>query len=416
MSHEIGTAELRALFRQASAAVKAGTFGTKELEDLFARGRELASTEARVSVLRFALRLAERSGWKRPDIVGSLRDAYANEAAKATGTEIVRSKLRNWERRYCGPASKWVLRDDEHRTRFPGSVGQLADRIAEGDWDFWLNRTASALECSNGEELLWAPIEGRWSPFIGNVSGQVRKAFFDIQHGLWHCAGKTDIGVPNGDHNDDAIAACEGEGRGCLLAIADGTGDSRFGARASMVALGGLVDAWCAGVSIDRAVKLAASKLRADNCAHELDGACTLSACVLCEDHAELVAVGDAFFICLSADGQVHRSVYDKERRSVLGGEPLGCTITSSGRLVENLQFGSKVEIVRVDDPRRVALGSDGACTPGLNESLEELSRILGTPGDPLEIAEAMVARAEHSSQVQNAYDNISAVIALRDE
>jgi serine/threonine protein phosphatase PrpC len=235
-----------------------------------------------------------------------------------------------------------------------------------------------------------------------------------VQNGAWACAGKTDIGVPNGDHNDDAIAVCAREAAGCLLAVADGTGDSKFGSRASTVALQGLIDAWCTGLSLEWAAKLAAAKLRADNCAHGLDGACTLAACVLHDDQAELVAIGDAFFVCVGADGQAQRSVFDKEQRSVLGGEPLGWTITSSGRLVENLNHTSPVDVLKVDHAQRVLLGSDGACTPGLNESLNELTEMLGRPGSPLGVVEGLVAGAQDRSRTTGAYDNISAVVALR--
>src|ERR1019366_8418965 len=102
----------------------------------------------------------------------------------------------------------------------------------------------------------------------------------------------------------------------------------------------------------------------------------------------------DAFFVCLEADGRVRRSVFDKEERSVLGGEPLGLTITSSGRLVENVSHRTIVDVIRIDRAQRIMLGSDGASVPGLNESLNELTEMLGRAGSPLSVAEGLVAGA----------------------
>ncbi len=413
-SSQLKTLEVRESFRRVTAAVKSGTLSQQHIEDLLRQCSRLELRQDRVSVLRFALRIARRGRLATGAIVEALRFEYGEAAAEESVPEIVRRKLSAWSSRY-GDGEPSSFSPAMH-TRFGGTMNQLAEQIAEGDWDFWFNRTSRSLECWTGRERLFCAVEGDWSPFNGTLLAQVSEGTVVIENRTWKYAGKTHVGVPNGNHNDDAIGICPNARADHFLAVADGTGDSQFGSRASAVALQGLIDSWSAGVSLEWAIKLAASKLRADNLAHLLDGACTLSACVLHHEYAELVAVGDAFFICTDTERQVHKSVFDKESRSVLGGEPLGLTITSSGRLVENLDHATRVEVVRVDRVHRVLLGSDGACTPSLNESLDELTAILGGIGSAMDIAERIVSAAQDRSRATDTYDNISAVVALRYE
>lgn len=242
----------------------------------------------------------------------------------------------------------------------------------------------------------------------GDIEGDLVRALAG-----WVVAGRTRVGKPKTAQNDDGLLLVR-RGTRVLVAVADGTGDSKLGFRASYIGLRCLGEAFTAGASLALSVECAAAAVQADNLAHGLDGVTTLVACVLDTEGVESVVFGDPVF-SVGVSGRIaHMSPTQPERRVALGGEPFGDTITSSGRIVTSLEKVSEQDVTKWDGASAVVLGSDGLLlgSPGWGEP--DMDQCLDGQTDAMDAVAELVGRSERAIERGAKADNITALVALR--
>lgn len=201
------------------------------------------------------------------------------------------------------------------------------------------------------------------------MDGEVRSgddgAPVELPVGDWTICGVSHIGkkkegekkVPT---NDDAFLIVQSADQ-VLVAVADGTGDSIDGKRASQVALTALKRSFTNAPDVQRAILAANAAVQQDNERNGLDGACCL-ACVAAKGGSLAAAtVGDTRFTLIGRNNELTHAQMDKLNRHVLGGEPLGDIITSSGNVVKEVTSAEDVQVTGHDNIERFVLCSDGA-------------------------------------------------------
>lgn len=236
--------------------------------------------------------------------------------------------------------------------------------------------------------------------------------------GAWQVCGMSHAGKYGNDgkpvaDNQDAFIVLEGPDKSFLVAVADGTGDSQDGARAARVALEALATNWRSSSDVGAAVTAAALLVQEDNRVGHLDGACTLTAMTLSGNHAEAVHVGDARYYLLNSEGRQICALVDKSKRLVLGGEPLGNIITSSGYIVREVEQSNAHPVVNITSPTRFVLTSDGAFfQDNEDDDFAQIREILEKHSNPSDAATAIVNRALEAFRLGvTKSDNVTAIV-----
>lgn len=402
----------RERFAKVAMLARSGRLHRAALEDLIRQAERLNDVGDRASVLRFALRVARVSENSLPEAESALGALY-DEVAHDSKHPAQRLCLLTWARRYgriveLAPAENALLAE----LRRVASAGGQLSILAMADVRCILNADTGSLllKLENRWEEIPRPGQkdaGLPAALAGDVEGE-----FSISGTSWRIAARTRTGKHPPSRNDDGALVLKLQDGRVLAAVADGTGDSEFGYLASRLALHGLGEALASGASLADAVEWSSACVRADNLARRLDGMTTLVACVFRNHQVELVSVGDPLYAIKSANGGIIISPTVHEERSALGGEPLGRTITSSGRLVNSLLYSANVQIIAQSDVCGFVLGSDGLLVGQSDWSEAWLSETLRDAMSPEEIAERLVTRAEIAIGSGAKPDNVTAIVA----
>ena len=164
--------------------------------------------------------------------------------------------------------------------------------------------------------------------------------------------------------NDDNLMYILFDDDSILLAIADGCGSSTNGMEASRLAIEAIQFAYQATKDLTLSVRFANSYVRQNNLIRKVDGETTLLVMTidpnLCNS---LMSFGDSIYTVISRTNGLYTPKKNLTERYVLGIEPLGDSITSSGNLLKNLNSLKLFEQIQIDSPTDFLLASDGILT-----------------------------------------------------
>jgi len=231
----------------------------------------------------------------------------------------------------------------------------------------------------------------------------------------WSICGLSDYGKQDEPRKNDDAFAILNIGGTLVAAVADGTGDSLDGERASKLALSSMRKELGRETDLAMAIFQASKWVQADNCAERLDGACCLVA-VRAKANGDVVLanVGDTRFVPVGANQGAFPAKINKAKRWVLGGEPIGDIITSGGNLVRELQSSGNVGIRHYKAVQRFALMTDGAFVSDNEEDIAEIKAILRKSTSPKEAATAILKRALDAFKSGKDPDNVTVVVGWR--
>lgn len=363
------------------------------------------------SLLRLGRRLSRVVGASCVDLDRGLARLYWDRAQNSTN-ETERLRFSSWAQRYdpelvvptfdgdLATVVEWIHNEVElgKRCLIAASAGLRVTMEDEGTVVARLPDERFIL----GQVGPGSSFQSRWAGDESEVTGIVFSG--------WSLFGQSTAGPK--PKNEDRLAICA-SGGAILAAVADGTGDSMDGARASTVALSSLRLGFLCGFDLCSAVDFALLGLEADNLVEHLDGACTLSVTHIDERKTEVARVGDAFYGYLDSNGDSSFSDLDPSERSVLGPEPLGPTITSSARLTQPL---GRLELEGLErSVRIILLGSDGLLG-SRPRTAAELVGAMTRAAHPDEVVRHLVSSSlEKMRNGERSPDNVSAVACVRE-
>lgn len=266
----------------------------------------------------------------------------------------------------------------------------------------------------------YSKAQGSTSPEVWHG---VNKSSQPIRVGNWRFSGLTHSGHTNSKgepegKNADAFLLLERDDGSFLLAVADGTGDSKDGERASQIALQALANAWKSKKDIAEAVTETAQALQEDNRQTQLDGASTLVAVELNRNDAQVVNFGDTRFYLISENGEEQKAEVELLTRQVLGGEPLGDIITSGGNLVREIRECPQGLVTRVPDVTKIVLTSDGTFfLDNPEDDFNEIKEIINHHSTPEKAAEDILQRSLDAFRLGEAKgDNVTVIVGFRND
>lgn len=366
----------REYFKWLGRRFKLGTGDNSDVTELMGYASKKERGDA-ATAYRLGLRLllkSKASGEMSEGLASALAALYRAEAECAEADER-RSLLSAWADRYGLPLG---------RTRRPAEEPPSSDSL-----------------------VMQAPIIEMTSR---DADG------FDV-YGISHSGHFNAEGQAVG-RNDDAFVIAKSSPSSFLAAVADGTGDSKDGARAARVALTALLGSWQSGAGLVGATVEASHALQRDNLIEGLDGACTLAAIEVeaATGAAHAVWVGDARVVLFHDGEEPKTSMVDLETRCVLGGEPLGDIVTSSGNRVTELMAASGVQELRVDRLRDFLLSSDGAVVnPAPESEVQALSALFEHGATSAAIGTAVLERALEAGRLRKVKrDNVTVLVGRR--
>lgn len=356
-----------ARFKQLRKSLSDGVLKTEDIEDLL---NEQITDSDRIGSLRFVLRLkrwAQQSQveWQlERDLETEIANIYRNQHDLANDPALgLRYAL--WAKRYGAEGFDWQGLLDALRLVVdaePEMLGKLA-KLSEADLGLAFDGSARQLraELLNLQPLV-IEIPHATQLTTKMLWSRENAAYAGLEFGPWSLALMTQVG-PKPTNQDGALFASFSDDS-FLVAVADGTGDSHDGARAAEIILNTLAEGLAATGQLQVSVELAATAVRADNLARNEENSCTLVA-LHCRENgqATLVRLSDPFYWIGGNDDVPSWSRLDKSSRANIGGEPFGCTFTSSGNQVSCFTTFSTVqdEAVReIGGLRSFLLGSDG--------------------------------------------------------
>lgn len=380
---------------------KRGKGSPTELGALAKLATEEATIDGGASLARLALRIARMLGLDSSPINAILASLYSFAASTASDPAL-RVSMLLWAQRYHSKNS--CPEQELHRLRT-----HLGSRIDPDDYLRALFQSSATFECGlhsgemrvvEGACQLQTKIRRGVVPIGGAAFGGQAHGSVHGQFGSWKWWGYS-TGKGSRAQNDDSLCAqLHSDGR-VFCGVTDGTGDSEFGYRASRIAMDALVAAVLADIPSRLVLAFADSCLRLDNRLNCLDGACTAMFSVLDRSGDLFVGgCGDAFFVAVGADGSVSRSSISKQGRCVLGSEPLGSIITSSGNLVSRLAPPATFSTVEPRNPAALLLASDGLAAEGDEEIAEICTTDIRLPSE--ERIAALTRRAEKNGNADD--------------
>ena len=344
----------------------------KAIEELSRLANATDDRELKASMLRFTLRLARKSGLSAlvKELTLCLSELYASVSNEMPEPEPEKSLLAGWAVRYKSDKETPNLAERNMSSEVWHGLNTHSDLISMGNWGFY---------------------------------------------GLTHSGRANPAGEAQGK-NDDAFLLLERDDNCLLLAVADGTGDSIDGARASQVVLGALAYAWKSNDNIAKAVTKSALALQEDNRKTLLDGASTLVALGLNRDDAEVINFGDTRYYLIARDGAEKKANVDLLSRGILGGEPLGDIITSGGNLVPEIRECSPDVVVSASDLVKIVLVSDGAFfLDNPEDNFDEIKDILNQHSTAEQAAQHILQRSLDAFRLgETKVDNVTVLVGIR--
>lgn len=406
--------KLDKFFRRLSSESKKRNFNPSLLKKLLYKARDYEGICDKVTILRFALRLARNGGLKTDKINDDLAQIYSSQTSDTL--KVSKSlQYRGWANRYgISIDTKKLEREILHYINAENSLFYKLRLLVDSDVNFLIIPETNTIQIYLDEK--WIPIKYNpilykiYSIIIGYDSeGMIRK-----KNQSWEIVAETLTGKQENVKNDDSLGIAYFKTGEILIAIADGTGDSQFGGRASWIALDTLINAYSISSSLKIAVELAASKIRSDNMIHHLDGACTLVAGIISGNKMVAMACGDSFYTILREDNKIESSSIDFQKRKILGGEPLGQIVTSNGRLVDTLIHVKSDDFENIENPKRFLFGSDGLLLDDVKESSGYLTALVSKQKEPIRIVDKSLSRSLAAFKAGVKADNITSLAGVR--
>lgn len=403
------------LVRSIASRAKQGLLSDSDILELLLTLRSQEPNSHRVSWLRFLHRWARGSKSVEPIIRKEIAEVYLAES-ESTSSNSKRVSFLAWAKFYgidvsALPEAERVLLEQLRSIEEPREKLAI---LVRSDIPVSLdNRTVSA---SFPQGVYRFDLEtdapgdvSALATICGGCEGDVR-----LDTPRWVVRGHTSVGHASKHRNEDSITvATQGLHDHILVAVADGTGHSREAHRASCLATATLLRAFAANVNSSLAVELAAAAVRVDNRLNDLDGATTLTAIWLMGDAVSVAMVGDSPYVLHLGESSIVRSHFSKSGRLVLGGEPLGGTMTSTGNYIYNLvecpadvpQYYSTV--------RQFVIGSDGILLAEADEEVEQIAHMLvSSQSAPADLLSRYVNRAIRAFDTDESIaDNVSVLV-----
>lgn len=393
---------------------KAGGLQQNELDAFVSEADIVCSDWDRASLLRFALRLSRYSKLDPQRAREELRVLYVAEANKHSVPEK-QLRMLLWANAYGAAADLRDCEDAAITTIYNASEPQQRlQTVCSSGLCFRLDGQTGQLflHTTGGWRALESGLPGGNIAIPVLLGGDIEGDVAQTVEG-WTVSGRTRVGKLGSVQNDDGLLISRREGVG-LIAIADGTGDSKLGFRASFIALRYLGEAFAAGASAYLSAECAAAAVQADNLSYGLDGLTTLAASMMHDQGVNLLTFGDPVAAIGMGESVVHMSSWTGEQRCALGGEPLGDTITSSGRLVTNLKRVSREDVHRFHGASAVILGSDGLLLGSREWGEADVAPLIGGQVAAVDAVADLVGRSERAIERGAKADNITSLVAFR--
>lgn len=404
------------------AMIRGADFSAARLRGLVLEPESLA---ARAGLTRFAIRLLRQHG--DGGLADSLQDDLGQlyvECANSCQDPVLRLQALGWVSallRDVGvePALReceydWFESLDDRSERILLVAAALADVAIAFDWATGLLRLTGPTGESRTIRLsqtVSAPVNGL--VLAGAECRVTILAPWSETAGITHAGTKP--------RNADALAVCwdgsSTEPQWTAAAVFDGAGSSRD---AEIAARCG-AQAFQLGISLTMdlpsAIAIAASAIRIANRRFRLDGHATVAAAFATRSRGEVCVVGDAYAAIVPADGGLWRyPVKPADGQAIVGGQPLGQTLTTSGRSVETLSSPPESTILEVSEAQRFILGSDGVRAGGKEREAISVEQALGGAGRAPAVCEAVIAAClGEFARAPELCDNVSVVVLERE-
>jgi hypothetical protein len=372
--------------------------------------------EDKITVLKFVSRYSRRGGLIVPDI-DLLLSKYYDEYRDLETSAIKKLQYLSWARRYDNDYNKNTILENEVFEIFNSNMMQeeLLERIQEidGYYNIDLHENTINLNMSDVKKV-WR-LNQKAKIKIINKSPQNSNlySFNCISESGYHLWGITHSG--DKPYNDDNITYVELDNGEIIVAIADGSGNSTNANTSSYLAIEYFMFAYINSLDYDLSIRFASSALRNYNLQTRLDGETTLVLFrinKMCE--GDIVSIGDSPFLVKRTEKEYICSDLRPAGRWILGGEPIGHTITSSGNVLWNVDKIEELPKISTDKIEKLLLFSDGIL---LNDEKYFSSIIeIVEKKKKYEIADTILNRALNSFHSnQTIPDNISIIYGTKE-
>jgi hypothetical protein len=340
-----------------------GQLDNEDLERTLSRLKTLEPS-ARATLLRLALR--QVSAGEGYELVRSLIKKHLSEtyqAASRYASGVEKLAYDRWSQGYAG----------EQAREQPGSA------IPNASAATYLDELVSAGTPAAGWEIDLPEVEAVGKTIhLGRIQNRLTNevvALNVLRQLKWYDVTQNEI-ESRTEHflayglcdsgpkqvNDDVMAIARYVDGSILVALADGSGDADDGRAAAHGALVALVKAMCFTNSVLTAVRIVNSEVVSANLRSMAANYTTLVAVFIPPDGAATgVSVGDSVVGWQQGNGDWAALTPNFSTRSIIGGEPLGITISSSGRSIQHCHELEGVQsIVLPSGVNQIFLSSDG--------------------------------------------------------
>ncbi len=327
---------------------------------------QLKSNFDRITILRFCLKISVRSGLPVDSIKRKLSECYIKES-RNVNSEGLKS-------RYC----TWALHYDNINNEsdcFANMVSSIKNSVVQSqniemltflDGAYLIDYDKNRVSLIKNTKVI------KSIDFISKISrneliqSPINSSNYTIKHTnrLFQIEAITDSGTKK--QNDDNFLISTYSNHTMIVAICDGCGGASGSNIASDVGLKSFSFAYENTLDIKLSLNFASAAIRNYSILNNVNAETTIVILHISKNHEfTYSSLGDSFIIAKDTLGKVYNSDYyvPSIDRIVLGGEPLGNSITSSGNFNINLTNANQIQLSKIKDGTGFLLGSDGLLT-----------------------------------------------------
>jgi hypothetical protein len=397
-------------------AAKNGLLKPKDIDRFIAIITSLENIEDKIAVLRFVHRYSNRGGIVVPQIEKLLSEYYF-EYSELEKSIVKKLQYLSWSNRYINIHTSNIRLESEAFEIFCTVTAQedLLGFIQEFDgyYNIDLHENTINLNMADVKKVWRLNQKVKIKTINKSPQNSNLYSFNCISESGYHLWGITH----NGDKpfNDDNITYIELDNGEIIIAIADGSGNSTNANVSSYLAIEYFMFAYINSLNYDLSIRFASSALRNYNLQTRLDGETTL---VLFKINkmweGDIVSIGDSPYIVQRTEKEYICSDLRPSGRWILGGEPIGHTITSSGNVLWNVDMKEELPKISTDKIEELLLFSDGIVLSDENDFSSIIEIV--EKKEKYEIADTILNRALNSfRRNQTTPDNVSIIYGTKE-